>query len=75
MLEGYNFYSLNTRVRLVVKTPGTTVREVEANVCGDEKTPVTELVNGVIVLECKLIQDRLCLSNKDILWLRLLYCP
>ena len=54
ILEGYHFYSVDARIQLAAKAPGTVVREVEAHVCGDQETPLTEVINGekVIIADC-----------------------
>jgi hypothetical protein len=66
VLEGYNFFNVDARVRLEAKPPGTIVREVDAHVCGDETTPLTENVNGVerVILDCR-VQDRLTFRVPD----------
>jgi len=59
-LEGYNFFNIDARVRLEAKPPGTVTREVDAHVCGDETTPLTEIVDGVelVILDCR-VQDQM----------------
>jgi hypothetical protein len=59
-LEGLNFFNVAARVRLTAKEPGTTVQEVEAHVCGDVTTPLTETVNGrqQTIRDCR-VHDRL----------------
>jgi hypothetical protein len=46
LLEGFNFFDVDARVVLTAKPPGVVVREVDAHVCGDITTPVTEIVDG-----------------------------
>jgi len=46
LLEGFNFFDVNARVVLTAQPPGTIVEEVDAHVCGDITTPVTEMVDG-----------------------------
>jgi hypothetical protein len=55
ILEGYNFFSIDAKVRLEAKAPGTTRREVETHVCGDLVTPVAEIVDDVekIIADCR----------------------
>lgn len=45
-LEGINFLDVGARVVLRAKPPGMIVREIDAHVCGDITTPVTEIVDG-----------------------------
>jgi hypothetical protein len=58
VLQGVNFFDIQTRVRLEAQAPGTTTREVETHVCGDVTTPVTETVDGVerTIADCR-VQD------------------
>jgi hypothetical protein len=60
LLEGVNFFSVDTMVRLVSKGSASPGRVVSTHVCGDTDTPVTEVVNGqtVIVADCR-VHDRL----------------
>lgn len=46
LLQGFNYFSINGRVRLLAEPPGTTVRELETLVCGDTSIGLTEIVNG-----------------------------
>ncbi|MBN1659490.1 MAG: hypothetical protein JXA93_13885 [Anaerolineae bacterium] len=46
ILQGFNYFSVDGRVRLEASAPGTVVREVDALVCGDITTGLTETVNG-----------------------------
>jgi hypothetical protein len=59
LLEGVNFSSLDTKVR-VSDLSVTIVREVDAHVCGDDETPLTEVVNGTnqLITDCR-VHDRL----------------
>jgi hypothetical protein len=66
LLEGMNFSSVDTKVRLTnVETP-TTVREVDAHVCGDDETPRTEIINAteVLITDCR-VHDRLTFRVPD----------
>ncbi|MGD2070445.1 MAG: hypothetical protein PVI57_17345 [Gemmatimonadota bacterium] len=60
LLEGVNFFDVQTRVRLESQGETTIVREVETFVCGDAETPVTEEVDGRIrtIADCR-VHDRL----------------
>lgn len=60
ILEGVNYFSVDTKVRLTDKETFTIVREVDAHVWGDADTPVTEIVNGetVLINDCR-VRDRL----------------
>ena len=49
LLEGVNFSSLDTKVR-VSTLSGNIVRDVDAHLCGDDETPLMEVVNGTDVL-------------------------
>jgi hypothetical protein len=51
LLESVNFSSVDTKVRLAERATGTTVREVDAHVCGDGETPLTEIVKEEIMGE------------------------
>jgi hypothetical protein len=59
LVEGVNFSSVDTKVRLQNRE-GTTVRKVDTQVCGDDETPLTEIVNGmeVLITDCR-VHDRL----------------
>ena len=46
ILQGVNFFNIDAKVRLVAQPPATITREVDAHVCGDEETPLTEIVGG-----------------------------
>jgi hypothetical protein len=60
LLEGVNFFSVDARVRLRLKDSSDAPIEVDAHVCGDQDTPVTEVVNGntVLIADCR-VHDRL----------------
>jgi hypothetical protein len=66
MLEGMNFSSVDTKIRLSDAPTGSIVREVDAQVCGDEETPLTEVVNGenVPIIDCR-VHDRLTFRIPD----------
>jgi hypothetical protein len=65
-LEGVNFFSVDTTVRLAPKGSGETGRVVDAHVCGDLETPVTETINGenVLIADCR-VHDRLTFTVPD----------
>jgi len=58
VLEGMNFSSIDTKVQLTDMNENT--RQVDAFVCGDEDTPLTEIINGteVPIIDCR-VHDRL----------------
>lgn len=60
VLEGYNYFNTAARVRLEAQPPGTVTREVDARVCGDVTTPLTEVVDGVnrVIADCR-VRDRI----------------
>lgn len=61
LLEGVNFSSVDATVRIFAKdTPGTVLREVPAQVCGDDETPLTERIGEQdrLILDCR-VHDRL----------------
>ena len=60
LLEGANFFSVDGVVRLTARDPGTAQAVVDAIVCGDIDTPVTEVVDGqtVLIADCR-VHDRL----------------
>ena len=66
LLEGMNFSSVDTKVRLTDVATFTIVREVDALVCGDDETPRTEIVNGteVLITDCR-VHDRLTFRVPD----------
>lgn len=59
LLEGVNFSSVDTKVR-VSDLSGTIVRDVDAHVCGDDETPLSEVVNGTnqLITDCR-VHDQL----------------
>jgi len=65
-LEGVNFSSVNTKVRLTNVGDFTITRDVAAHVCGDQETPRTEIVNGteVLITDCR-VHDRLTFRLPD----------
>ena len=60
VLQGVNFFSVDAKVRLNARPPGTATRDVDAHVWGDVETPATEVVNGATVLinDCR-VHDRI----------------
>lgn len=66
LLEGVNFFDVQTRVRLKAPGEASIVREVEAHVCGDTETPVTEEVDGDVrtIADCR-VRDRLSFQVPD----------
>ena len=65
LLEGVNFSSVDTKV-LLKNIPFSSEREVDAHVCGDDETPLTENADGIEVLitDCR-VHDRLTFSVPD----------
>jgi hypothetical protein len=65
LLEGMNFSSVDTKVRLTEVATFTT-RDVDAQVCGDDETPRTEIINGaeVLITDCR-VHDRLTFRVPD----------
>ena len=65
-LEGANFFSVDTTVRLAPKGSGESGRVVDTHVCGDIETPVTETINGqeVVIADCR-VHDRLTFTVPD----------
>ncbi|MGH9631174.1 MAG: hypothetical protein ACRD7E_22955 [Bryobacteraceae bacterium] len=59
-LQGVNYFSTDTKVRITNRDTGETIRDIDAHVWGDVDTPVTEEVNGntVLINDCR-VQDRL----------------
>jgi hypothetical protein len=59
-LQGVNYFSTETKVRITDRETGQTVRDIAAHVWGDVETPVTEEVNGktVLINDCR-VQDKL----------------
>ena len=47
LLQGYNYFSVDGKVLLTGKDPSTVVREVDAIVCGDITTGLTETINNI----------------------------
>jgi hypothetical protein len=66
LLEGMNFCSVDTKVRITDVATFSIVREVDALVCGDTDTPRTEVVNGteVLITDCR-VHDRLTFRVPD----------
>lgn len=66
VLEGFNFFDVQTRVRLEAQGDAEIVREVDAHVCGDTETPVTETVDGKVlpIVDCR-VHDRLSFRVPD----------
>lgn len=66
LLEGVNFSSVDTTVRLSDVETGNIVRNVATQVCGDEDTPLTEKINGteVLIADCR-VHDRLTFRVPD----------
>lgn len=61
VVEGVNFSSVDATVRIAARAaPGTVLREVPAQVCGDDETPLTERIEGQdrLILDCR-VHDRL----------------
>ena len=60
LVEGVNFSSVDATVRILSKATGTVLREVPAQVCGDDDTPLTERIGGQdrLILDCR-VHDRL----------------
>jgi hypothetical protein len=61
LLEGVNFSSVDATVRIFDKdAPNTVLREVPAQVCGDDETPLTERIGEQdrLILDCR-VHDRL----------------
>ncbi|MES3020341.1 MAG: hypothetical protein V4857_02030 [Pseudomonadota bacterium] len=61
VVEGVNFSSVDATVRIAARAaPQTVLREVPAQVCGDDETPLTERIQGQdrLILDCR-VHDRL----------------
>jgi hypothetical protein len=60
VLEGVNFFSTDTTVRLTATGPTELTRDVDTHVWGDVDTPVTETIDGqsVLIMDCR-VHDRL----------------
>ncbi len=67
LVEGMNFSSTDTKVRLTDAATFTQEWEVETYVWGDADTPLTELVNGEesIIADCR-VHDRLTFQVPDL---------
>lgn len=66
MVEGVNFSSVETRVRLTDVATFSIVRDVDAHVRGDTETPLGETIDGVEVpiVDCR-VRDRLSFRLPD----------
>lgn len=66
VLEGVNFFDVSARVRLEAKGDTSIVREVDAHVCGDVDTPVTETVDGEarVIADCR-VKDHITFEVPD----------
>ncbi len=61
VVEGVNFSSVDATVRIATRdAPQTVLREVPAQVCGDDETPLTERIQEQdrLILDCR-VHDRL----------------
>jgi hypothetical protein len=60
VIEGVNFISIDSKVRLTGQAPSTVSREVDAFVFGDLDTPLTEMVDGQTrtIRDCR-VHDRI----------------
>lgn len=60
VLEGVNFISIDSKIRLTAQPPGTLTRDVDTFVFGDIDTPLTEVVNGEtrVIRDCR-VHDRM----------------
>ena len=61
VVEGVNFSSVDATVRIATRAaPQTVLREVPAQVCGDDETPLTERIGEQdrLILDCR-VHDRL----------------
>ena len=65
LLEGVNFSSIDTKVRLT-EVSTSLFRDIDTRVCGDLDTPLTETINGVEtpILDCR-VHDRLTFPVPD----------
>lgn len=65
-LEGVNYFSVDTTVRMRPKDSATAPRIIDGRVCGDEDTPVTEVVNGEtrLIADCR-VHDHLTFRVPD----------
>ena len=59
-LQGVNYFSTDTKVRITNRDTGRTIRDIETHVWGDVETPITEQVadKTVLINDCR-VQDRL----------------
>lgn len=66
ILEGVNFSSIDTKVHIKEIENFTNEQELQAHVCGDDQTPLTEIINGqeVPILDCR-VHDRLTFRIPD----------
>jgi len=64
LLEGVNFSSVDTKVRIVDVATFTDVRDVDAHVCGDDETSLTDPVSGTVITDCR-VHDRLTFRLPD----------
>ncbi len=66
LLEGVNFFSVDTKVRITDVATFNLVREVDTQVCGDDETPLKAIVNGteVLITDCR-VHDRLTFRVPD----------
>lgn len=66
LLEGMNFSSVDTKVRITDVATFSIIREVDTHVCGDLDTPLTETVNGEqrLITDCR-VNDRLSFRVPD----------
>jgi hypothetical protein len=60
LVQGVNYFSTSATVELRGRAPLTAQREVPTFVCGDQNTPVSEMVNGqtTLINDCR-VHDRL----------------
>jgi hypothetical protein len=66
LLEGANFSSVDTKIRLTDVATFTIVRDVDAHVSGDEETPLTETIDGVdTLINDSRVHDRLSFRLPD----------
>jgi len=72
VLEGMNFSSIDTKVQLTDMNGN--VRQLNTYVCGDEYTPLTEIVNGkeVPIIDSR-VHDRLSFIGNYTIYSRVLF--
>lgn len=60
VLQGVNFFSVESKVVLTARAPGTGTVEIDAHVVGDIETPVNETVDGQtrLINDCR-VHDRI----------------